>query len=56
MADWSRAKLGDVQQDTSGQWWALVRVPVDGPDDDPRRGPVAAAPPPPKKRKPRGGL
>lgn len=43
MADWSRAKLGDVRCDVDGQWWAVLRVPVDGPDDDPRKAPPRAA-------------
>ena len=37
MADLSKAKLGDYTEDSSGQGWRMLRVPVDGPEDDPRK-------------------
>lgn len=35
MADWTRAKLGDVVE-RSGEWWRTIVVPVSGPEEDPR--------------------
>lgn len=44
MADWKRAKLGDVVE-RGGEWWRTIVVPVSGPDEDPREAPPAAKAP-----------